>query len=247
MLKIIILGALQGATEFLPVSSSGHLVIAQHFLGIKNEVVLLDIFLHTGTILALLVFFFKDILSIVKRPKVIGLIALITLITGIIGITFKKSFEYFFSSAHLVAIFLLINGAILAATRFFKDKGRSPGLLDSIAMGIAQGIAIIPGISRSGLTISTLLALGIKKEEAFSFSFIASIPAILGAFFLEAKDAGFHAPYGPVWISAGVAAAFVFGTLSLFALKKIIQHRNIHWFGYYCIFLGAVVLTIIKI
>jgi undecaprenyl-diphosphatase len=247
MFKLIILGAIQGLTEFFPVSSSGHLVIAQHVLNITKDVVFLDIFLHIGTVLALLTFFRKDILLALKNPKMLRNIAVVTLITGVIGITFKKTFESLFNSAHDTAIQLLINGAILWAVPFFKDRQRLPGTSDSVVMGIAQGISIIPGISRSGLTISSLLALGVKREEAFRFSFIASIPAIVGAFLYEAKDLAFSSSYNPIALSAGLAASYLFGLLALSGLGKAIHNKKFHLFGYYCVFLAITLLFFFKI
>jgi len=247
MLKIIILGAIQGLTEFFPVSSSGHLVIFQHFFNITKDVVFLDTFLHVGTILALLTFFRKDILLALKNPKMLRNIAIVTLITGIIGITFKKTFESLFNSAHYTAIQLLINGAILLAVPLFKDRGRDPKTSDSVVMGIAQGAAIIPGISRSGLTISSLLAMGVKKEEAFRFSFIASIPAIIGAFLLEAKDTMSSNSYAPIALFVGLTASYLFGMLALFGLNKIIHNNKFHLFGYYCILLAIILLFFFKI
>jgi undecaprenyl-diphosphatase len=242
MIKIVILGAIQGLTEFFPVSSSGHLVIAQHFLGITGNVVFLDVLLHIGTILAIFVFFFKDILRALKNPKMIGLIAIVTLITDVIGITFKNVLEPLFHSAHATAIQILINGVILLMIPFFKERQRQPGLMDSAIMGVAQGVAIIPGISRSGLTIASLLATGIKREEAFRFSFIASIPAIIGAFLLEAKDANLAASFSTAALLTGVATSFAFGMLALGWLKKLINSKKFYLFGYYCIAFGIVFL-----
>jgi len=245
--KIIILGALQGLTEFFPVSSSGHLVIAQHFLNITKDAVFLDVFLHIGTVLALLTFFRKDILLALKNPKMIGYIAIVTLVTGVIGITFKKTFESLFNSAHDTAIQFLINGAILLLVPLFKERQKHPGMAESVVMGVAQGTAIIPAISRSGLTITSLLAMGVNKEEAFRFSFIASIPAIIGAFLLEAKDIAFTSSYSPILLSTGLAASYLFGMLALFGLNKIIHNNKFHLFGYYCVFLAIILLFFLKI
>lgn len=246
MIKIILLGAIQGLTEFFPVSSSGHLVIAQHYLGITGNLVFLDVLLHIGTILALFVFFFKDILRALKSPKTIGLIAIVTLITGVIGIAFKKTLESLFNSTHATALQVLINGMILLTIPFFKERQRQPGLMDSAVMGVAQGVAIIPGISRSGLTITSLLAIGIKREEAFRFSFIASIPAIIGAFLLEAKDADLAASFPTAALLAGIATAFAFGMLALCGLKKLIDSKKFYLFGYYCICFGIVFLIFLR-
>lgn len=247
VLKIIILGALQGLTEFFPVSSSGHLVIAQHFLNITKDVVFLDLFLHIGTVLALLTFFRKDILLALKNPKMLGYIAVVTLITGVIGITFKKTFESLFNSAHDTAIQFLINGAILLLVPLFKEKQKHPGIAESVVMGVAQGTAIIPAISRSGLTIVSLLAMGVNKEEAFRFSFVSSIPAIMGAFLLEAKDMNFSASFKAWDLSAGLATSYLFGMLALFSLDKIIHNKKFHLFGYYCVLLAIILLFFFKI
>ncbi len=247
MIKYIFLGAIQGLTEFLPVSSSGHLVIAQHFLGIDKDVVFLDCLLHIGTIFALFTFFFKDILETLKSLKMLKNIALVTLITGAIGITFKDAFEALFHSAHSTAWQLLINGVILSLVPLFKEKERSPGTTDSAVMGVAQGISIIPGISRSGLTIVSLLARGIKKEEAFRFSFIASIPAIIGAFLLETKNVCAIRSFSPSSLSAGLITSYIFGLLALIILKNAVKKQKLQFFGYYCIALSLVLLYILRI
>lgn len=243
MLKIIILGAIQGLTEFFPVSSSGHLVIAQHFLGIKEDAVFLITLLHIGTIMALLTFFSKDIWKALKTPEALWRIAIVTAVTGSMGLIFRKNFESLFDSTMLVAVFIIINGLILSLTRFFKKGIRPPGLIDSAIMGVAQGFAITPGISRSGLTITTLLARGIEREQAFQFSFIASIPAIIGAFLIEAKNIDSSVSLNPVVVSAGLATSYLVGMASLLGLKKVIRSGKLHWFGYYCLLLGFIILT----
>ena len=188
MLKFIALGILQGFTEFLPVSSSGHLVMAEHFLKINSGTVFLAVVLHLGTLLALTVYFFREIAKALRNLRTIALIAVVTIITGVFGLAFKKIFESFFDNPRTVAFFLIVNGFILLSTKFFKEKTREPGLFDAAVMGLAQSFAIAPGLSRSGLTITSLLARGIQKEKAFKFSFIASIPAIVLAFLLEFKE-----------------------------------------------------------
>ena len=242
MLKFIVLGAIQGLTEFLPVSSSGHLVIAQHFLGQVKNVIFLDVLLHIGTVLALLTFFFKDIISALKNFKMIGYIAVVTLITGIIGITFKKIFESFFHSVLYVAVFLIFNGFILILTRFFRDGQREPNIIDSTIMGAAQGLAIAPGISRSGMTIAVLLSRGIKKEEAVRFSFMASIPAIIGAFFMELKDMPSFSVFNPKELILSMGTSYLFGLVALLLLMKTVKMKKFYLFGYYCFILGISLL-----
>jgi undecaprenyl-diphosphatase len=242
MLKIFLLGAIQGVTEFLPVSSSGHLVVAQHFLHMEKEIVFLDTVLHIGTILALLTFFFWDIMRAAKNIRMLGLIAWATLVTGSLGLAFRTPLEASFNAMTLTSACFIINGLILLLTRFFIEKEKSLGFLDAGLMGFAQALAILPSLSRSGLTIAILLGRGVKREEAFKFSFIASIPAILGAFLLEAKDSPQASAYSAPQMALGIVTAYAFGLLSLFFLKKILLKNKFHGFGYYCIFLGIALL-----
>ena len=248
MLKLILLGAVQGLTEFLPVSSSGHLVIVQRFLGLRENLVFLDISLHIGTLLALATFFFKDILSACKDARMILRILIVTVVTAVIGLTFKKIFESFFAEPMLVSALLIVNGLLILATRFIKKGGRLPGYADSALMGLSQGISITPGISRSGATISTLLARKIEPGQAFRFSFLASIPAILAAFALEAKDADWTkiTEYRPLDVTTGIVAAYLFGILALFILKKSLLGGRFHIFGYYCILAGTAFLLFVR-
>jgi undecaprenyl-diphosphatase len=168
MLKYIFLGVVQGLTEFFPVSSSAHLVIMQKLLGISEGTLAITIILHLGTVLSLIAFFFKDILKAVGNIKLLAQIAIVTVITGIIGIAGKDFFERLFSSVAPVAVALLITGAILILTKKFMDaKSNNVNYKDAMILGVTQGIAIIPGISRSGITISTLLFRGLDKETSF--------------------------------------------------------------------------------
>lgn len=248
MHKFMILGILQGLTEFFPVSSSAHLVIIQHFLGFKEELVFLDVSLHVGTILSLLVFFGKDIWKVLKNGRMIGLIAIVTAVTGIIGLPFHKFFKGFFDNPSLVAVILAFNGLLLLATQWIKKENRQPGLADSFWMGAAQAIAITPGISRSGATISSLLFRKIGLDSAFQFSFLASIPAILGAFLYEAKDVDWKhlGSFRPADLMAGIFCAFLSGILALVLLKKILHRDKFHLFGYYCLAAGLVFFLFLR-
>ncbi|OGX19457.1 MAG: hypothetical protein A3K54_04965, partial [Omnitrophica WOR_2 bacterium RBG_13_44_8] len=191
MLKYIILGIIQGVTEFLPVSSSGHLVIAEKLLGINEHLVAVSVILHLGTSLALVIFFFRDILNLLRNLRLLSYIIIVTLITGIIGLSGKDFFERLFASPKLVAAALIITGIILLLTKkFMQAKRNTLNLKDALVLGLTQGFAIIPGISRSGMTISTLLFRGLDREVSFRFAFLASIPAVFGAAILEAKNIG---------------------------------------------------------
>ena len=172
MLKYVLLGIIQGITEFLPVSSSAHLLILQRIMGMGGNEITLSIILHLGTAFALLIFFLKDIIRLLRNLKLLLLIILVTIITGIIGILGKDFFEGLFSSVKLVATALIFTGIILILTkRFMFSKRDNLNIKDAFVLGVTQAIAIIPGISRSGITISTLLFRKIDRELSFKFSF----------------------------------------------------------------------------
>jgi len=247
MLKYVLLGIIQGLTEFFPVSSSAHLVIMQKILGISGQEAVLAIVLHLGTSLALIVFFFADIKRALGDLKILSLIIIVTIITGIIGIAGKNFFESLFSSVKIVALALIVTGIILILTQKFMHSRRSNlTVKDAIILGITQGIAIIPGISRSGITISTLLFRKIDRETSFRFSFLASIPAVLGATLLEAKDIGFAFHLEPMNFVFGFIFSILSGLFSLWILKLVLRKAKLYYFGYYCIFVAIITLLFIK-
>ncbi|MDD5730915.1 MAG: undecaprenyl-diphosphate phosphatase [Candidatus Omnitrophica bacterium] len=247
MLKYILLGIIQGFTEFFPVSSSGHLVLAQKLLGISGEEISLSVVLHLGTVLSMLVFFHKDIIKALRSLRTLALIMVVTLITGIIGVSGKHFFEKLFTSPRLVSFALIFTGIILIAIRKF-EKGRRENLFvsDAAALGLAQGLAIVPGISRAGMTISALLFMKVDRNTAFNFSFLASIPAVIGAAVLEAKEIGFALQGELKYFAAGFIFSFLFGLLALWLLKIILHRAKFHYFGYYCIFIAIVSLLLIR-
>ena len=238
MLRYILLGLVQALTEFLPVSSSGHLIIAQRLLGMSGQELALSVILHLGTTAALIIFFSKDILRIfmLRDKKLLFLIVIVTVITGAIGVAGKEFFEGLFSSVKLVAVALILTGIILILTRRFMEyKREALGIKDALVLGFAQAIAIIPGISRSGITISTLLFRRVDKEASFKFSFLAAIPSILGAVLLEAKKINFALGLQPANFTAAFISSFLAGFFSLWILKTVLRHAKLHFFGYYCI------------
>jgi undecaprenyl-diphosphatase len=247
MFKYIILGIIQGLTEFLPVSSSAHLVIMQKLLGISGSGVVISIMLHLGTLLSLIIFFFRDILKLLRNIKLVSLIIIVTAITGIIGVSGRDFFEGLFSSTRAVAIALLFTGIILILTRkFTAAKRNSLNVKDAIILGFAQGIAIIPGISRSGITISTLLFRKLDRETSFRFSFLASIPAIFGAAILEAKDISLTSNMQVGNLIIGFIFSLLTGILSLRILKIILGKAKLYYFGYYCIIVAVITLLFIR-
>lgn len=247
MLAHIFLGIIQGVTEFIPVSSSAHLIIFQRLLGIRGQELSLSLALHLGTILALLLFFFKDILGLIRQVRFLWYVFIVTLITAAIGISAKDFFENLFSSPPLVALALICTGLILIATRWLQgNKRESLNIRDTVILGLAQGMAIIPGISRSGMTISALLFSGLKRKKSFEFSFIASIPAVLGAALWEFKKVSFAFKGEPVNFALGFIFSFLAGYLSLGLLKIILARAKLYYFGYYCIFAAILVLLYLK-
>lgn len=247
MLKFISLGIIQGLTEFLPVSSSGHLLILQKVFGMTGNELELSLVLHAGTALALILFFIKDIKNLLRDRKSLSLIIIVTIITGIIGISGKDFFEKLFVSCQCVSFTLMVTGIILLLTRQFMDgKRNKAGIADALILGATQGIAIIPGISRSGITISTLLFRRINRETSFKFSFLASIPAIMGAILLEAKEIGFAFKLNFANFSIGLIFSFISGVFSLWLLKRVVLKAKLHYFGYYCIALALISLLFIK-
>jgi undecaprenyl-diphosphatase len=260
--KAAFLGLIQGITEFLPISSSGHLVILEHFLKVKPPGVTFEIFLHFGTLLAILVFFRRQIRNISRR--MVYFIIVGTIPTGLIGFFFKSGIEnFFFGAVKPVASMLLISGLLLwlAERRELALRRRVPipqprgqmNALDALLIGIMQGIALIPGISRVGSTVSLGLFRGLKRELAAQYSFFLSIPAILGANLLALISlTGKIGIRGlslrgleNINISAiivGVGIAFLSGYLAIEFLLKILYQKKFSIFAYYCWTLGILIL-----
>lgn len=247
MIKFIALGLVQGFTEFFPVSSSGHLVILERFLGFTAQEVGITVLLHLGTIAAVVVFFMKDILKLLRNMRLLFLTAVVTAITGVIAISAKDFFVAMFSSLRAVGISLLVTGCFLILTRFFINCGRKEiGLRDAVILGLAQSVAIIPGISRSGATISAMLFRGLDRDAAFMFSFVASMPAVVGATVLEAEEIKAVFMQYKAEAFVGIGVSFIAGVFALTALKALIRKAKFHYFGYYCIVMGFLTLLFIK-
>src|SRR4030042_445914 len=250
-LQAIFLGLVQGLTEWLPVSSSGHLVIAQNLMGLEVPVAF-DIALHAGTLLAVFVFFRKDILMLLKslrKPslknpdfRLLFYVILGTIPTAIIGLAFLEFFESLFLSTKAVGLGLLITGVLLLLSRYGKS-GRTLDGKRSLLVGIFQGFSIAPDISRSGATISGGLLSGVKREEVFRFSFILSIPAILGASLLEVGDIS-SSEMG-ILALAGAAVAAVSAYFARRIVQKALLSHRFHLFAAYCFALGAIVLLFV--
>ncbi|MCF6150037.1 MAG: undecaprenyl-diphosphate phosphatase [Candidatus Kuenenia sp.] len=261
MIEHIILGIIQGLTEFLPISSSGHLVILKNYLQVKEtQGVLLEVMLHLGTLLSIFAVFWRDILEIFRwviistlklcsgcHPKEIWvedhytrfflLILIGTVPTGIIALLFEKKFESLFNEPFLAAIAILITGIILWLTKYFGAKNpgeKSINVFRALIIGSVQGIAITPGMSRSGLTISAASYMGVNRETAVRYSFLLSVPAIVGAVILQIKKMDVVSDQNLIPLFAGTGVAFVVGYLALQFLIKIVQRGRLYVFAYYC-------------
>lgn len=247
MIKYIYLGIIQGLTEFLPVSSSGHLVIAQKMLGINSNQIAISVVLHLGTLLAIIIFFWHDILKLLRNPRLFGLVAVVAIITGLIGVLGKDFFESLFSSAKAIGLAWIFTGLILIATKKFTQLNRDKlEIKDALILGLTQSLAIIPGISRSGITISTLFFRKIQRPLAFAFSFLVSIPIILGAALLEAKKIEVVLQADIKNLIVGFVFSLISGIFALLILKAIINKAKFYYFGYYCLFMAMVTLLFIK-
>jgi len=261
VIEAVALGVIQGLTEFLPVSSSGHLVLMQGILEVQGHNLFLDVMLHLGTLFAVLLYFKEDVIALLKAlPKLVQvsqyrdyfredlhfrllcLIALGTLPTVLIGFTLKDLFESLFASPLVVCFTLILTGIMLFSAERIKNSTRPLSELrlgEGFFIGLMQGLAITPGISRSGSTISAALWQRISPEAAARFSFLLSIPAIGGAFILEGKDVWGHIPQEELFaISLGTLASFISGLLALRLLMQLVVKRKLDYFAYYCWLVG---------
>jgi undecaprenyl-diphosphatase len=267
----LFLGVIQGLTEFLPVSSSGHLVLLQKLTGIQEPAILFDICVHVGTLLAVLLIFYEDIKDIVismiqfpgqfykekkhagfnmiwhnKHLKTALLIIVGTIPTGLMGIFLRKQVNILFGNISIVGCMLIITGIFLWITHFIKNTERTIDqitLWEAIFLGIIQGFAIIPGISRSGATITAALLLKMDRQLAGKFSFLLSIPSIMGALVLElSHPAGPPVFSYPIIITASLIS-FAVGFFALKLLLSVVNQGRLYYFSPYCIGVGGLALS----
>lgn len=241
--EAILLGVVQGLTEFLPVSSSGHLVLFQNILGVQGELLFFDVMLHIGTLVAVFVIFFKDILDLFKPPfKTMGLLILATLPAGLVMLLLSDQIEALFEGRFLWIGFL-ITAVMLLVTEYVGRKYPKDRPLDlkvSLFMGFAQAVAVVPGISRSGATISGGVYAGAKRQTVAKFSFLMSVPVILGSGLVEViKVQDWNAVAIPC-VLAGMLAAALSGFLAIKLMLKLIQKCDYKWFSLYLIVLAAI-------
>lgn len=268
MYQAIILGIVQGLTEFLPISSSGHLVIVQQLFGMKEAALAFDVGLHVGTLIAVLIYFRTDLVAIIAAMarttgkaltgkmtwsqalidgdfKMAVLIIIGTLPTVVIGLGFHRIAEQLFSSLAVVGVALCITGLMLWLTRTVQNRCMDIGhftIKKALIIGLVQGLAITPGISRSGSTIAVGLYLGLSRELSARFSFLLSIPAICGAAILHLKDLNGVGHLSLPVLAAGMMTAAVAGYLALALLVFIVKKGQLFVFAPYCWLLGFLCL-----
>jgi len=252
------LGALQGITEFLPVSSSGHIAIAAQFFQIRENSLALVILLHLGTLLATVLLFRTDLAALTSEAfatmrdptrlratpngRTLAAIAIATLITAALGLLLHNLAETFAENLHLVGYGLLVSAAFLMASGVARDTSTEVSPWQAIAVGIIQGVAVLPGVSRSGVTIAVAMLVGVEGNAAFRFSFLLSLPAIAGAALLEASGAEGLGSLGPqAWL--GGAVAFVTGCLSLVMLRYVVLVGRMWMFAIYLLPLGVFLIS----
>ena len=269
ILSAIILGAVQGISEFLPISSSGHLVLVPALLGIETGLAF-DTILHIGTLVAIFTFFWKDIINLIKgfilsiidltegvdiferelhrvpEKRFAWLIIVGTIPTGIMGILLKDAIETIFRGTLFVGIFLLVTAAVL----YYSERHSSGQITQkdmsfkqALIVGICQGLAVFPGISRSGSTIASGLCLGLNREYAARYSFLLSIPAVIGAGLIQIKDIATLDASASVLL-AGFISSVIFGYLSIKLLMKMIKGWSLDIFAYYCTIIGIITIIL---
>jgi len=245
MLRYVFLGLIQGLTEFLPVSSSAHLLLFQRWLGLEEPGPLLVAFLHLGTLLALVVWFWQDLLWLAsafvpqgkEARRYLGLLGAGLIPVIVLALIFGKDLERMFSMPRLASALLFLTALLLfLADRVKEGEGRVPKVGQALLIGLAQAAAILPGLSRSGATVTTGLFLGLRRDEAFRFSFLLGIPTFIGsALFAVWGGSGAENWLG---LSIGTLTAFVFGFLGLALFRRVLLRRSLWPFSLYCLLLG---------
>ncbi len=253
IIESIILGLVQGLTEFLPVSSSGHLVIFQDFLGMDEPGVTLEVMLHFGTLLSVFVVFGRDFLQMLRffrdevQRRFLLLLVVGVIPTGVIGLLLDKYVEGIFDSTLMVGVMLLVTGGLLKLMTLLpagtKDISKM-SYADALLIGLMQGIAVIPGISRSGSTITAAIWRGLDRSLAVRYSFILAAPVIFGATLLEVKEMVALGIERSMLINylVGGGVAFLAGVIAIKTFIQLLQSRKFQYFAYYCWAVGAFIL-----
>lgn len=258
LLTTIILALIQGLAEWLPISSTGHLKIAEHFLGFQATP-LFNVFLHVGTLGVVIFYFRHDIKAVLNAlvhrdfhseyGRLIPLIVVATIPTGIIGVLYNQFLADNYQTLLIIGVTYIIGAVLLFSSKFGKETQTQISYRQALVMGAAQGAASFPGLSRSGSTISTGLLQGLKREMVFKFSFLLSIPAIIGDLAVEAyMQRGSLVSQGagldPVNLLVGLIVTVIAGYASIVLVKKVVLTKHFHYFAAYTFALGIVVIIL---
>jgi undecaprenyl-diphosphatase len=252
--EALLSGLVQGVTEFFPISSSGHLVLLHSLFGIREPQLAFDIFLHISTLAAILIYFRASVIGIfTKGGPILTAILTASVPTLIIALFLKGAAEKAFSDPKTVGYMLMITGLWLGLCSLFHRvissaglaRRETPGIFGALMIGVAQGISVMPGISRSGATISTAFLAGLDGEAAFKLSFLMSVPAILGAGALKAAEVVSAVNgHSAACFLVGGAAALLSGLATIWVLDRMIRKRLFFVFGIYCVVAGAAVVLL---
>jgi undecaprenyl-diphosphatase len=260
-IEAILLGILQGISEFLPISSSGHLVLAEALFGLESEGITFEVVVHFGTLFSILIFYRKILLGLIKgvwkqltlwisepssrkdanqETQLAGFILLSMIPAMLVGLLLKDQIESLFDNPVAVSIFLLITGTLLFSTRFTKGGDGKINVKRALAMGVAQAFAVLPGISRAGSTIAMGLFYKTDREEAATFSFLMVLPVIAGAMLLETIELlrGDLSAISAQILFVGFISAFISGYLSLGTLIQLLKKQKFYLFSLYCWVVG---------
>ena len=271
VLQAILLGTLQGLTEFLPVSSSGHLALLQQFFGLHEPAVIFDLFVHIATLFAVVVVYRRDIRDLIAAwfgpwtrhahsyatevaaerasARRLGMFLIVANIpTALIGFTFESTIEHLFTLPWAVGLALIATGTILWCVKLFviHPEKTELNIVHAVLLGCVQGLAIIPGISRSGSTIAAALLCGIPRDMAARFSFLMGIPAIIGAALLKSASLSTLPTEHIGLIATGMLSALIVGYWALRVLVRLVQQGDLWQFAFYCwcIGLGAILISL---
>jgi len=273
IIQAIILGIVQGLAEFLPVASAGQVILVTHILGVtfpsQSDALAFNTLLHLGTLTAIVGFFYKDLIKIIKAfvaslldlfqkkfkkglkedvyKRLAWLMFMSTIPAALIGALFNKQFEILFGSVVAVGIFLIINGFILYSTDYAKkgeDRIKQLSFRNAFIIGVFESLALFPGISRSGTSITAGLFLGLERECAARYAFLIALPVIAAAVLFEIKNIGALSQNSPVAMVAAYLAVVIFGYLSIGLLIRLIKSTSLKIFAYYCWIVGALTLIL---
>lgn len=251
-----ILGLIQGLAEWLPISSTAHLRIAEHYLGLTTTP-LFNLILHLGTLIVVIFYFRTDVKNILaalihldfktEYGKMMPLIVAATIPTGVIGLLYVEYLEDTLVQLLIIGITFIVGATLVYSSHYGKEKTDTITYTIAMVMGLAQGLAIFPGLSRSGATISTSLLLGVKRQKAFKFSFLLSIPAIIGDTIVEGyKDRGQLALSGisSIDVLVGVVVAMIVGYIAIRIVSRLVISKKFHYFAIYTWILGITLIVL---